>query len=298
MTEKNVLETFEASRPRLRAVAFRMLGSASEADDAVQEAWLKASRAGAEGIDNLGGWLTTVVARVCLDMLRAKKARGEESGGPRTGAHVPAADESASPDRNALLADSLSVALLVVLETLSPAERLAFVLHDMFDLPFEEIAKIEGTTPAAARQLASRARRRVQGADPDVAAAHPRNREVVDAFLAASRSGDMSALLAILDPNVVMHADAIAVAASKAPQAQGAPKLAPELRGRQAVADAFVGRARAAQVALVDGALGITWAPGGTPRAVFSFGIENGLVKSIELVADPAKIAELDVELV
>ena len=297
MTDRKILETFEASRPHLRAVAFRMLGSASEADDAVQEAWIKASRAGADDVDNLGGWLTTVVARVCLDMLRAKKTRREESDPSRTNAHVVASPESASPDREALLADSISVALLVVLETLSPAERLAFVLHDMFDLPFEEIAKIEGTTPAAARQLASRARRRVQGADPNAASERPRNREVVDAFLAASRSGDMSALLAVLDPNVVFRADATAVAASKTPQGKAAPKIAPELRGREAVADAFLGRARAAQPALIGGEIGVTWAPNGVPRAVFSFVIEDGLVKSIDLVGDPAKIAALDVAL-
>src|SRR5256885_3189803 len=213
MVEHDTLaERFEANRAHLRGVAYRMLGSLSDADDAVQEAWLRLSRADVSGVDNLGGWLTTVVARVCLDMLRARKARHEEPFDAT--APEPAAPRGAAPDaeQEMLLADSVGLALLVVLETLAPAERLAFVLHDMFAVPFDEIAPIVGKSPDAARQLASRARRRVQGAtmsDVDLT----RQREVVDAFLAASRGGDFDALLAVLDPDVVVRADSAAVEA-------------------------------------------------------------------------------------
>ena len=200
-------EQFEANRTHLRAVAYRMLGSLSEADDAVQEAWLRLSRSDTSGVENLGGWLTTVVARVCLDMLRSRKSRREEP----LGAHVPdpmvSREDGIDPEHEALLADSVGLALLVVLETLAPAERVAFVLHDMFDLPFDEIAPIVGRSPTAARQLASRARRRVQGAATVPDADLTRQREVVDAFLAASRGGDFDALLALLDPDVVLRAD-------------------------------------------------------------------------------------------
>src|SRR5207302_7999099 len=195
-------EQFEANRSHLRAVAYRMLGSLSEADDAVQEAWLRLSRSDTSGVENLGGWLTTVVARVCLDMLRSRKSRREEPMGP----HVPEPAADDGHERDAEMADSVGAALLVVLETLAPAERLAFVLHDMLAVPFEEIAPIVGRTPASARQLASRARRRVQGAaapDPDLG----RQREVIEAFLAAARGGDLEALVAVLDPDVVLRAD-------------------------------------------------------------------------------------------
>jgi RNA polymerase sigma factor (sigma-70 family) len=282
---------FEESRPHLRAVAYRMLGSASEADDAVQEAWLKVARSGEQGVDNLGGWLTTVVARVCLDALRARKARRAAS----EGAHDFEPVASPSAEQAALLAESVSVALLVVLETLAPAERLAFVLHDMFDLPFDEIAAIGGTSSVAARQLASRARRRVQGAsrEPDPT----RQRAVVDAFLTASRGGDLGALVAILDPDVVLRADRVAVEASATRQDQGAPKLAPEVRGAAAVASTFLGRARNAQPALIDGEVGMVWAPGGQPRAVFLLAIEDDWIVALEVVADPERIRQLDVVL-
>src|SRR5437588_645109 len=252
---------FEANRTHLRAVAYRMLGSLSEADDAVQESWLHLSRSGTIGVDNVGGWLTTVVARVCLDMLRSRKSRREEP----LGAHVPepfvSAEDGIDPEHEALLADSVGPALLVVLETLAPAERLAFVLHDMFAVPFDEIAAIVGRSPAAARQLASRARRRVQGAGTeDPPADRARQRAVVDAFLAASRGGDFDALLALLDPDVVLRADQAAVRSGG---------IAEEVRGAAAVAETFAGRARAAQPALVDGAVGLAWAPGGHPKAVF-----------------------------
>jgi RNA polymerase sigma-70 factor (ECF subfamily) len=277
-------ERFEENRAHLRAVAWRMLGSRSEADDAVQETWLRLSRADASGVGNLGGWLTTVVARVSLDMLRSRKAWGEEP----MDVHAPAMlrlENGTDPEHDALLADSLGQAMLVVLETLSPAERVAFVLHDMFAVPFEEIAPIVGRTPAATRQLASRARRRVQGTARVAGADLTRQREVVDAFLAASRGGDFDALLAVLDPDVVLRADRTAVA-------MGA---ASETRGAAAVAGTFAGRARFARPALIDGAVGLVWAPGGEPRVVFGLTFARGKIVAIELVADPARLRLLDV---
>jgi RNA polymerase sigma-70 factor (ECF subfamily) len=277
-------ERFETHRPHLRAVAYRMLGSASEADDAVQEAWLRLSRADAGEIENLGGWLTTVVARVCLNLLQSRKARREEP----LEAHLP--EETATrqdgpdPEQQALLADSVGLALLVVLDTLAPAERLAFVLHDMFDVPFEEIAPIVGRSPVAARQLASRARRRVRGAEA-VPADLARQRAVVDAFLAAARGGDFQALLAMLDPDVVLRSDQAAVQVG----ASG------ELHGAAAVADTFAGRARAARPALIDGAAGLVWAPGGVPRVVFGFTITDGRIVAIDVVADPERLSRLQV---
>jgi RNA polymerase sigma factor (sigma-70 family) len=278
-------EQFEAERPHLRAVAYRMLGSLSEADDAVQESWLHLSRSNTSGVENLGGWLTTVVARVCLDLLRSRNSRREEP----LGAHVPdpivSREGGIDPEHEALLADSVGLALLVVLDTLNPAERLAFVLHDLFAVPFDEIAPIVGRSPTAARQLASRARRRVQGAAtvPDVDLT--RQREVVDAFLAASRGGDFDALLAVLDPDVVLRSDSAAVHAGASREVRGAP----------AVARQFSGRAREAQPALVNGAVGLVWAPGGRPRVVFGFTITRGKIIAIDLVADPERLRQLDV---
>jgi len=282
--DESLAERFKAHRSHLRAVAYRMLGSLSEADDVVQQAWLRLSRSDTDGIDNLGGWLTTVVGRVCLDMLRSRKSRRQEP----LGAHVPDAiagrKDGTDPEHEALLADSVGLALLVVLETLTPAERLAFVLHDLFAMPFDEIAPILGRSPAAARQLASRARRRVQGSatvpDPDLT----RRREVVEDFLAASRGGDFQALLAVLDPDVVLRADSAAVQ-------MGASM---EVRGAAAVADTFAGRARFAQPALVNGAVGLVWAPGGQPRVVFGFTITRGRIAEIDLVADPERLGQLD----
>jgi RNA polymerase sigma factor (sigma-70 family) len=273
-------ERFEAHRPHLRAVAYRMLGSAAEADDAVQEAWLRASRAGADEVDNLGGWLTTVVARVCLNQLRSRRSRPEA---PLDDQAAELADGAADPEAEAVLADAVGPALLVVLDTLSPAERLAFVLHDLFAVPFGEIAEILGRSEAAARQLASRARRRVQGAEASEGD-RARQRLVVEAFLAASRKGDFEALLRLLDPRVVARADAAAVAA-------GAEA---EVRGARAVAGTFVGRARFARPALVEGAVGAVWAPGGRPRVVFAFTVSDGRVAEIRLLADPERLAELD----
>jgi RNA polymerase sigma factor (sigma-70 family) len=287
-----LVERFEGHRARLKSVAYRMLGSTSEAEDAVQEAWLRLSRLGAGGIDNLGGWLTTVVARVCLNMLRSRRSRREEALegplGEPLGAHVPdpivGRLDGADPEHEALLADGVGLALLVVLEALSPAERLAFVLHDTFGVPFAEIAPIVGRSPAAARQLASRARNRVRGAAPAPETDLASQREVVDAFLAASRGGDFEALLAVLDPDVVVRADRAAVRA-------GASR---EVRGAAAVAGTFSGRARFTRPALVNGAAGAVWAPGGRPRVVFGFTITGGKVVGIELLADPERLRELD----
>ncbi|MGH8991155.1 MAG: sigma-70 family RNA polymerase sigma factor [Acidimicrobiia bacterium] len=276
-------EQFEAHRGHLRAVAYRMLGSGSEADDAVQEAWLRFSRAGTGGVENLGGWLTTVVGRVCLDMLRSRTARREEPVGARVPDPAPGGPGGDDPEHEALLADSVGLALLVVLDTLAPAERLAFVLHDLFAVPFDEIAPIVGRSPAAVRQLASRARRRVQGsAPPDTDLT--RQRAVVDAFLAASRGGDFGALLAVLDPDVVLRADPAAVRMG----------VAREVRGAAAVAETFAGRARAARPALVDGVPAAVWAPGGRPRVVLGFTIAGGRIVGIDLLADPDRLRHLD----
>jgi RNA polymerase sigma factor (sigma-70 family) len=277
-------EAFEENRARLRSVAYRMLGSAAEADDAVQEAWLRFSRADASGVENLSGWLTTVVGRVCLDMLRSRRSRREEPLEARES--LAEADEDSDPEREALLGDSVGMALMVVLERLSPAERVAFVLHDMFGVSFEEIAPIVGRTPAAARQLASRARRRVRGASAD--GSDPgRQRQLVDAFLAASRRGDFAALLAVLDPEVVLRADGAAVRMGTEAEVRGAPQ----------VAETFSGRARAVRPAVVDGAAGAVWMVEGRPRMVFGFTIEHGKIAAIEMLADPERLGQLDVVL-
>jgi RNA polymerase sigma-70 factor (ECF subfamily) len=290
-------ERFEAHRAHLRAVAHRMLGSATEAEDAVQEAWLRLRRADTADVANLGGWLTTVVGRVCLDMLRSRGSRREEpwgEHGPEPAAGGP------DPQDQAVLADSVGLALLVVLDTLSPLERLAFVLHDLFAVSFDEIAPIVGRSTAATRQLASRARRRVQGTEPS-SRSEPedlaRRGLVVEAFLAASRGGDLDALLAVLDPDVVLRADRVAVDAAAANLAAGAPPLAAEVRGTDAVADVFLGRAQEARPALLDGLVGAVYAPGGTTRTAFAFTVSGGRVTAIEVIADPARVGELEVEL-
>jgi len=277
---------FESNRSRLRAVAYRMLGSVSEADDAVQEAWLRLSRSDASAVENLEGWLTTVVARVSLDILRSRKARHEE---PLDG-HVPepivSREDEADPEHEALLADSVGLAMLVVLDNLAPAERLAFVLHDMFAVPFDEIAPIVERSPDAARQLASRARRRVRGSapipDPDL----DRQREVVDAFLAAARDGDFDALVAVLDPDVVLRAD-------RGPARPGSV----EVHGAEEVARralSFARLAPAARPALVNGAAGFVVAPGGRPFAVVGFTVTDGKVVEIDLLADRERLRALD----
>jgi RNA polymerase sigma factor (sigma-70 family) len=277
-------ERFEGHRTHLRAVAYRMLGSPTEADDAVQEAWLRVSRSDTSDVENLGGWLTTIVARVSLNMLQARRSRREQPQDAPVSDTIAGRADGIDPEHEALLADSVGSALLVVLDTLSPAERLAFVLHDMFAVPFDEIAPIVGRSAVAARQLASRARRRVQGAGtvPDAV----RQRQVVDAFLAASRGGDFDALLSLLDPQVVLRADSAAVQ-------MGAAK---EIRGTAAVAETFSGRARAAKLALVDGLAGVVWASGGRPRVVFDFTVADGKVVAIEMLADPESLGQLDLE--
>jgi RNA polymerase sigma factor (sigma-70 family) len=279
-------ERFERNREHLRAVAFRMLGSASEADDAVQEAWFRLSRTDADGIENLGGWLTTVTARVCLDMLRSRTSRREEP-------FVATAPEPASretgidPEEEAVLADSVGLALLVVLETLPPAERLAFVLHDLFAVPFDEIGPIVGRSSTAARQLASRARRRVQGPTevPDVD--QGRQREVVEAFLAASRRGDFDGLLALLDPDVVLHVDRTALRADAALVIRGAEAVAGQ-------AHTYGRRAQHAQAALVNGSVGVIVAPRGRLMLVQTFTVEDGKIVALDLIADPERLDQLE----
>jgi len=283
---------FDESRPHLRAAAYRMLGSAGEADDAVQEAWLKVSRSDTGGVENLGGWLTTVVARVCLDMLRSRRAQREQP----LGTAVDAMPAGSSPEKEVAFADAIGPALLVVLDMLAPQERVAFVLHDMFDLTFEEIAPIVDRTPAAARQLASRARRRVRGAAApatDVA----QHRELVSAFLAASRDGDFDRLLAVLSPDAVLRADATSVRVAAAYQERGGPILAPEMRGAAQVANAFKGRATAALTALIDGQPGAVWAVRGQVRSAFVFTIAGGKITGIDLVMDEEHLGALDIEI-
>jgi RNA polymerase sigma factor (sigma-70 family) len=284
MDEHELLaQRFETHRAHLRAVAYRMLGSAAEANDAVQEAWLRISRAGDDEIDNARGWMTTVVGRVCLDMLRARKARGEES----LGAHEPEPRferrHERTPDEEVELADSVGLALLVVLETLEPAERLAFVLHDMFDLSFDEIAPIVGRTSVATRQLASRARRRVRGASVS-AADHARHRAIVEAFIAASKAGDLDALVALLDPDVVVRGDAEAMRLG----GQG------ELRGAAVVAEAFKGRARAAIPGLIDGEVGVLVPVRGRMLLVLELRFADGKIAAIDAVAEHDALSALE----
>ena len=282
-------ERFEADRTRLQAVAYRLLGSANEADDAVQEAWLRLSRSDTSEVENLGGWLTTVVARVCLDMLRSRRSRREE---PLAldGEFIP---DAADPEREAMLAESVGLAMLAVLQRLAPGERVAFVLHDVFGVSFDEIAGIVGRSPVAARQLASRGRRRVQGASEDGRAADvARQRDIVEAFFRASRAGDFQALLAVLDPDVALRVDETALR-----MGVRSGWLTSELHGAKAVAGQFAGQAQAAQLALIDGVPGAVWAAGGRPVVVFGFTIRNGKVAEIELAADTERLSRLKIEI-
>ena len=278
-------ERFEENRSHLQGVAFRMLGTKTEADDAVQEAWLRLSRSDTSDVENLTGWLTTVVARICLDMLRSRSSRREEPLERAVYEPVVSDAAAADPEGQAVLGDSVGLALLVVLGALTPSERVAFVLHDMFGVPFDEVGAIVGRTPTAARQLASRARRRVQGADAAAEADVRRRREIVDAFLAASRGGDFEALLTLLDPDVMLRADSAGVRI-------GAPA---ELAGAAAVAGMFSGRARAARTALLDGVPGLVWQQAGTTRTIFGFTIADGKITGIEMIADSSRISECDV---
>ena len=290
MTDKDrdwLAGRFEDNRAHLRAVAFRMLGSLSEAEDAVQEAWLRLSRSDTREVENLGGWLTTVVSRVCLDMLRSRESRREESLEDDATRPIVSRGPGSDPEQEAQLADSVGLALLVVLETLTPAERIAFVLHDLFDLPFEEIAPIVARSPMAARQLASRARRRVRGASTSADADRSRHRQIVDAFLAAARGGDFNMLLSLLDPEVALRADETAVAV-------GAPA---EVFGAKAVAETFSGRAQVAKLAMIDGEVGAVWAPGGRARVAFEFTIDGDKIVGIDIVADAERLEQLEVEI-
>ncbi|MFE3444093.1 sigma-70 family RNA polymerase sigma factor [Nocardia sp. NPDC059180] len=284
MTDDRELEVlarrFEQDRDRLRAVAYRILGSTGEADDAVQDTWLRLSRSDTDAIENLSGWLTTAVARVCLNMLSARTTRREA---PLDEFDTAEPEPATGPEQQAVLGDSVGLALLVVLDALAPAERLAFVLHDMFAVPFDEIAPIVGKSPAAARQLASRARRRVQGAR--ATADRDRQREVVSAFLAASRGGDFQALLTLLDPEVVLRADPAALATG-----------AFVAVGADAVAATFSGRAKAAVLAEIDGRAGLVWSAGGTPRMVFDFIVADGRIVAIDLLADVETLDQLELE--
>jgi RNA polymerase sigma factor (sigma-70 family) len=273
-------EGFEAHRPRLHAVAHRMLGSAAEADDAMQEAWLRLSRSDASGVENMGGWLTTIVARVCLDLLRSRRSRREEPAGE----HLPEPAADGDPEQQALVADSVGLALLVVLDTLTPAERLAFVLHDMFDVPFDQIAPVIERSPAAARQLASRARRRVRAASPHPGRDPARQREVVTAFLAAARGGDFAALVALLDPGVALRTDPEGVQL-------GAP---PEILGAHNVATVFAEYGGGARLALVGGLAGAVWAPGGRMLVAYVFTVADGRIITISRIANGERLRELE----
>jgi RNA polymerase sigma-70 factor, ECF subfamily len=281
-------EQFEANRTHLQAVAYRMLGSLAEADDAVQESWLRLSRSETSGIENLGGWLTTVVARICLDMLRARNSRREEELSAAVAESIESRQEGIDPEQEMLLADSVGLALLVVLDTLPPAERLAFVLHDIFAVPFDEIAPLVERSETAVRQLASRARRRVRGAATAQPADLARQRAVVEAFLTASRAGDFNALLAVLDPDVVARHDLTAV------EMRGAQAVARRFsRGAQAAARQLSGRAQGARPALVNGSVGIVVARHGRLLFVFKLTISNDKIVEIEAVADPARLRQL-----
>jgi RNA polymerase sigma factor (sigma-70 family) len=288
MTEDQWLtQRFDEHRTRLTAVAYRMLGSQGDAEDAVQEAWLRVSRADTDKVENPGGWMTTIVARVCLNMLESRRTRPEEPVGalPPEPAASPHPTGPAGPEEEALLADSVGVALMVVLDTLTPAERLAFVLHDVFDVSFGEISNILDRSPAATRQLASRARRRVRGAEVASDVSLSRKRDIVAAFLAAARGGDFAGLLVLLAPDAELVADPAAVLMGATAEASGS----------DAVAAIFAGRAEAARLALVDGVPAAVWSHRGQPKVVFTFTISEEKITDIAMVADPGRLRDLDI---
>lgn len=290
-TDDRLTERFEHHRAHLRAVAYRMLGSQTEADDAVQDAWVRIDRAGTGGVENLGGWMTTVVARVCLNRLRSRQARREEPWDPHVPDPVVARPEGSDPEHEAVLADSVGLALLVVLETLNPVERMAFVLHDLFAVPFDEIAAMVGRSPTATRQLASRARRRVQGTAPAPDADPVRQRAVVDAFFAAARGGDLAALVAVLHPDVVLRSDGGA----------GRPGASVVVRGAHAVAAravTYAGLSPFLRPALVNGAAGVVVASAGQRFAVMGFTVVDGTIVEIDALTDPDRLARLDLSAV
>jgi RNA polymerase sigma factor (sigma-70 family) len=280
-------ERFQEQRPHLRAVAYRMLGSLSDADDALQEAWLRLSRSDTSAVENLGGWFTTVVARVSLNMLRARRAKRDQPLEARLPDPIVSPPDGVDPEHQALIADSVGLALLVVLETLAPAERIAFVLHDMFAVPFDEIASITERSPAAVRQLASRARRRVQGQAPVPDADLARQRRVLDAFSAASREGDFDALVAVLDPNIVLRED----------DGTRRPGASVVVRGARAVAEralTFAHLAPYARPALVNGAVGTVVVTGGRPFAILGFTVTDGKIVEIDVLSDPLRLSDIE----
>ncbi|MDX3225679.1 sigma-70 family RNA polymerase sigma factor [Streptomyces sp. ME19-01-6] len=285
--QDGLARSFETHRDRLRTVAYRMLGSLSEADDAVQEAWLRLARGNTDGVANLGGWLTTVVSRICLDMLRSRASRREELAGHQMPDQNPDPDQSGAPEQEALLAESVGRALLIVLDRLGPAERVAFVLHDMFAVPFDEIAPIVDRSPATTKKLASRARRKVRGAPalPDMELV--RQRHVVEAFLTASRSGDIDGVLTVLAPDVVRRADRAALPPDRPTEVRGARAVAEEIA-------AFGRNSRFAEPALVNGAVGIVVAPRGRLRLVLAVTVVGERITAYELIADPARLHQLD----
>lgn len=297
MDQISLTEQFEENRARLRGVAYRMLGSLSEAEDAVQEAWLRLNRVESDSVENLAGWLTTVVSRVCLDMLRSRQSRHEEAMSAQVTAASVAGGEGADPEAEALLADSVGVALLVVLDTLAPAERLAFVLHDLFALPFDEIGRIVGRTPDAAKQLASRARRRVRGAPESAAAGRARQREVLEAFLTAARGGDINGLLGVLDPDAVIRIDGAARMAGGAADAADQPR---EIRGAAHWVRQFIALSRgmrSVEPALINGSVGLMLAPGGKLARALVFTYVHDKVARVEVIGDTARLRELDIAL-
>ncbi|HEY6471025.1 MAG TPA: sigma-70 family RNA polymerase sigma factor [Candidatus Dormibacteraeota bacterium] len=282
----SLTQRFEASRPRLQALALRMLGSHADADDAVQETWLRLSRADAGAVENLGGWLTAVLARICLDQLRARRFRREDFAGDQLADEIVGIEDEFDPEQQTLLAESVGSALLVVLDMLAPTERVVFVLHDIFAMPFDDIGPIVGRSPSAARQIASRARRRLHGADDTADSDLTRGREVAAAFLAASRAGNFDALMSLLDPDVVVRSDDAAI--------RGARQSAD---GAVAVATWFSKGARGLQGATIDNAAGIVWAPGGVPRGVLAMTITDGTIVEINLISDPERIRNFDIVL-
>jgi RNA polymerase sigma factor (sigma-70 family) len=283
-------EEFETHRKHLRGVAYRMLGSLNEADDAVQESWLRLNRSETRAIDNLGGWLTRVIARVCLDMLRSRKSRREQPLSERAPDSIMSQDHETSPEHEALLASSVGLALLVVLDRLAPAERVAFVLHDLFAVPFDEIGAVVGRSQVASKKLASRARDRVHGVATVGEVDHARHYAVVEAFLTAARGGDLNALVELLAPDVVRRADRFAVPSQIATEVRGAPAVADETR-------TYTHRARSSEVALVDGTPGIVVAPHGRLFAVMRMSTEQGRITEIDVIADPKRLDQLPLRL-
>ncbi|WP_373998453.1 sigma-70 family RNA polymerase sigma factor [Bdellovibrio bacteriovorus] len=288
-------KNFEETRTHLKAVAYKMLGSAGDAEDAVQEAWIRLNHSESEKIENLNGWLTTVVARVCLDMLRSRKSRRED-----TFDHEESKISLQDPENmeaKFLIADSVGPALLIVLDHLTPSERIAFVLHDLFEVPFEDIAPIIDRTEEATRQLASRARRRIRGASHSQKDLE-RQQEVVTAFLAASREGNFEALLRVLHPDAVLRADETAIKVAEMNKSRGAPQFKKEIKGAAEVANTLKGKASEARLALVNGIPGLTWAPGGKPIVAFCFSVEDGKISAIDIVMDKDKLTDIEVQII